>query len=65
MLVVFIFGCLIPASIRVIQKFHHQLFAAILAIATLRVVLGLYIKTMTRALDKATGAGEALIGVTS
>lgn len=61
MLVVFIFGCLIPASIRIIQKFHHQLFAAILAISALRVVLDLYTKTMTGGLEKATGVGEALL----
>jgi len=61
MLVVFIFGCLIPASIRIIQKFNHQMYAAILAFLALRVVLDLYTKTMTGGLDKATGVGEALL----
>lgn len=61
MLVVFIFGCLIPASIRIIQKFNHQMYAAILAFLALRVVLDLYTKMMTGGLDKATGVGEALL----
>ena len=51
MLVVFIFGCLIPATIRVIQQFKYQLIAAVLAIFGLRMALGAYVATMTKGLQ--------------
>ena len=51
MLVVFIFGCLIPATIRVIQQFKYQLIAAVLAIFCLRMALGAYVATMTKGLQ--------------
>ena len=56
MLVVFIFGCLIPATIRVIQQFKHQLIAAVLAILGLRLALGAYVVTMTKGLERASEA---------
>lgn len=63
MLVVFIFGCLIPAAIRVIQKFDNQFIAAIVAIVGLRLVLGAYVATMTRGIGaKQQGSlGETLL----
>ena len=51
MLVVFIFGCLIPATIRVVQQFQHLLMAAVVAIFGLRLALGAYVAIMTKGLQ--------------
>lgn len=61
MLVVFVMGCLIPAAIRIIQKFDHQVVAAVLIIAGLRLVLGRYAAFMTRNLKP----GVPLLGSSS
>lgn len=47
MLAVYIYGCLIPAAIRIVQNFSHQLLATLVAIFVLRLVLVNYVKIMS------------------